>query len=122
MESITEEAKIPTYFNDFIAKDVKKNSLESLVKDLIVLYFVENKKASTQINVFTKLNNFIQKPYLINNNNYLLFHLKVLATLNVFDTEYQMSLRKPLCHNSVMISRQGGWSRYRLMEDSSGRE
>ena len=94
MESITEEAKIPTYFNDFIAKDVKKNSLESLVKDLIVLYFAENKKASTQINVFTKLNNFIQKPYLINNNNYLLFHLKVLATLNVFDTEYQMSLRR----------------------------
>lgn len=49
---------------------------------------------TTQEYTPNKLSKIIQKPYLIDNDNYLLFHLTTLATPNVADTEYQTSLRR----------------------------
>ena len=87
------ETDIPEYFTDFLKKDTTEGSIENLIQRIITLYYQYKKKAIEDRYIFEKLYNFIEKPYLINNDNYKLFHLKTLS-LNCFDTEYQTSLRR----------------------------
>lgn len=93
MEMTEKEIDIPEYFTDFLKKDTTEGSIENLIQRIITLHYQYKKKAIEDQYILEKLNNFIEKPYLINNDNYRLFHLKTLSS-NCFDTEYQTSLRR----------------------------